>query len=162
MQTRELLHASVFVGHGAAVDAPHWIGNSTDYLLTYLIYNIGWLSFILIIGALAFFIVRAGVACFKQKSILALLVSLSVLLTFTLQVIGYIISNLGVIGMMPISLPLISHSHIAVMINLVLIGIMLSAFRTGDVAKDDDILKIRSHRFITWRDRKLIISFDKK
>lgn len=108
----------------------------TDFLLAYLIYNFGWITFIIIMGVLLFFIIKGYMLCFRQKSYLGLFVSLSIMLTFTLQVIGYVIFNLGYPIFGPLSLPLISYGKIASIINLFLIGIMLSVFRTGEIIKD--------------------------
>ena len=134
----------------------------TDFLLTYLIFNIGWIAFIIVIGVLLFFIIKGFMLCFKQKSGLGLFVSVSVMLTFTMQVISYVITNLGFQFIAPISLPLISYGKIATIINLTLIGIMLSVFRTGDIVEEKHANIIRNDNFITWSDGKLIISFSKK
>jgi len=113
-------------------------------------------------GVLLFFIIKGFILCFKQKSRLGLFVSISIMLTFTMQVIGYVIANLGFQFTAPISLPLISYGKIATIINLSLIGIMLSVFRTGDIVKDKNANIIRNDSFITWNDGKLIISFGRK
>jgi cell division protein FtsW (lipid II flippase) len=76
----------------------------TDFLLTYLIFKFGWITFIAIMSMLLFFIIRGFMLCFRQKSCLGLVVSLSVMLTFTMQVIGYVIANLGFLFSSPISL----------------------------------------------------------
>lgn len=134
----------------------------TNFLMTYMIFKIGWISFIIIMGVMLFFIIKGFILCFRQKSCLGLFVSVSVMLTFTMQVIGYVIANLGFIFTSPISLPLISYGKIATIINLSLIGIMLSVFRTGDIVKDKTANTIGENNFITWSDGRLIISFGKK
>lgn len=164
-QIKTLLASSSLFGHGATPDAAtivSWMGNNTDYLLTYLIYHVGWIAFIIIMGLLIFFMIKGFMLCFKQKSRLALFVSVSIMMVFTLQVAGYVAVNLGFTIIAPISLPLISYSLIATMINLVLIGVMLSVFRTGDITKDGIPNEIKNHRFIVWNDGKLIISFSRK
>ncbi len=166
--TRALLGGSKLFGHGempAAYRTTHGFplpGIDTDFLLTYLIYDIGWIAFIMIMGVLLFFIIKGFLLCIKQKSGLSLFVSLSVMLTFTMQVFGYVIANLGFQLLATISLPLISYGNIATIINLSLIGLMLSVFRTGDAVKDRHIAITQNDRFITWNDGKLIISFGKK
>lgn len=134
----------------------------TDFLLTWLIFNVGWIAFIIIMSVLLFFIIKGFILCFKQKSALGLFVSVSVMLTFTMQVIIYVAANLGFQLIAPISLPLISYGKIATCINLTLIGLMLSAFRTGNIVWDKSIGGIRKDGFVTWNDGKLIISFSKK
>lgn len=165
VQIRALLAGSNLFGHGVIPDATAaaaWMGNSTDYILTYLIYNVGWIAFIIIMGLLVFFMIKGFMLCFKQKSRLALFVSMSIMMVFTMQVAGYVAANLGFTIIAPISLPLISYSRIATIINLTLIGVMLSVFRTGDIVKDGIPNEIKNHRFISWNDRRLIISFSRK
>ncbi len=77
-----------------------------------------------------------------------------------MQVFTYVVYNLGFFFITPISLPLISYGNTAMIINLVLIGFMLSVFRTGDVVRDKkypDILK--NNNFISWSDGKLTFNF---
>ncbi len=161
-QTRLLLGASKFFGHGDISAAMHWHGNDTDYLLTYLIYNFDWIAFIIVMGLLLFFIVKSFMLCFKQKSNLALFVSLSVMITFSLQAAGYVITNLGLQLTAPISLPLVSQGNTATFINLILIGVMLSVFRTGDIVRDRSLGKARNRSIISFSGRKLIISLGNK
>lgn len=166
---RALLDGSKLFGHGnmpaeyamLAFPLPK-DSIDTDLLLTYLIFKFGWITFIVIMSVLLFFIIKGFRLCFRQKSCLGLVVSVSIMLTFTMQVIGYVIANLGFLFTAPISLPLISYGKVAAIINLTLIGIMLSVFRTGDIVKDKNGNIIRNDNFITWSDGKLIISFGKK
>lgn len=166
---RSLLGGSKLFGHGnmpaeyagAGFPLPK-DSIDTDFLLTYLTFHFGWIAFLVVTGLLVFFVVRAFLLCFRQKSFLGLMVSISVILIFALQVIGYVIANLGFLLSTPISLPLVSYGKVATMINLTLIGIMLSVFRTGDVIRDRNESKIRNDNFITWSEGKLIISFGRK
>ncbi len=166
-QIKALFAGSNFIGHGVIVPEPTangvWMGNGTDYLLTYLIFNIGWISFIIIMGLLLFFIMKGFLLCFRQKSGLALFVSVSVMITFTLQVLGYVMANLGFPIIVPISLPLISYGHGATIVNLALIGIMLSVFRTGHIVKNKYSIVTPTHeRLFSFHIGKLIFSVKKK
>ena len=98
---------------------------------------------------LLFFIVKGFKLCLKQKSSLGLFVSLSVMLVFTIQAIGYIAANPGFELTAPIFLPLISYGNIATIINLFLIGLMLSVFRTGDIVKVN-INVLHNESLFTW------------
>lgn len=168
MVARALLDSSKFIGSGIMPNQYSGIeyfllyGIHRDFMLTYLIFKIGWIGLIVIMAAVLFFIISGFVNCLKQKSILGVLVSTAVMLTFTLQVIGYVISNLGFQLLSPISLPLISYGGTATIINLVLIGLMLSVFKNGDIVRDKKIVRYDKERFITWCDGKLIITFGKK
>jgi len=131
----------------------------TDSLLTALIALLGWVSFAVIMGVILFFIIKGFALCFKQKSGLGFWVSFSIMMTFTVQVVGYVAFNLGFQLVAPISLPLISFGNTATILNLVLIGIMLSVFRTGDVAVDGALLRFTRHKIFSWDDGKLTIEF---
>jgi len=113
---------------------------NTNYILTYLIHRLGWLSFIVVMGIIFLFIIRSFKLCYKQKSILGRLVSTAVVLTFTMEVLFYTISNLG-LSITNYALPFISYSGMATIINMTLIGIMLSVFKSGDVVKDNLLLQ---------------------
>ncbi|HML36061.1 MAG TPA: permease prefix domain 1-containing protein [Bacillota bacterium] len=132
----------------------------TDLLLTALISLFGWVAFAVILSASLFFIVKGFMLCLKQKSSLGLFVSMAIMMTFCMQVISYIAFNLGFILVAPVSLPFISYGSAATVINLVLVGFMLSVFRTGDAAADGKILTAaRLNRFISWNDGTLTINF---
>ena len=137
-------------------------GIDTDFSLTYLIFKFGWIAFIVIMAIIVLFIAKGFILSLKQKSTLGLLVSLSVVLTFTLQAVGYVLTNLGFILFAPISLPLVSYGNTATIINMALIGLMLSVFRTGSVVNDSAPIKASNSDFITWDEGKLIINFGKK
>jgi len=147
--TRELLSGANFFGQGNLTEqfmlSPvgsyhptfgHFI--YTDLLLTAIIAILGWAVFAVIICAILFFIVKGFMLCFKQKSVLGFFVSFSIMMTFSIQAVGYVLYNLGIQFFAPISLPLISFGNTATMVNLVLIGFMLSVFRTGDVITDEN------------------------
>ena len=51
---------------------------------------------------------------------------MAVLVTFTMEVILYVITNLGLPIMGSLTLPFISYSGMSTIVNMTLIGIMLS------------------------------------
>jgi cell division protein FtsW (lipid II flippase) len=166
--TKSLLENSKFLGCGtlpqqyassAVLPLPE---ANTDFLLTYVTFKMGWLVFWVIMAMFTIFIVKGFIMCLKQKSALGLFVSISALLPFTFQVISYVFYNLGFELSGPLSLPLFSRGNIVLMINLVLIGLMLSVFRSGDIVKDKYTSLSFNNNFILWKDKKLIIDFGKK
>ena len=169
VMTRELLSGATFFGRGnipseyiVGLTEPHQI-YYTDLLLTALISLLGWITFTIIASALLFFIVKGFMFCFREKSSLGLFVSMAIMMTFCMQTINYVAFNLGFQFASPISLPLISYGNAATIINLVLIGFMLSVFRTGDVVADGKIPTItKLNKFICWNDGKLTINFKSK
>lgn len=138
---RDMILNAKFVGQGTMkMNSAMIPGINTDYILTYLIHRLGWISFIAVLGIMLLFVINAFKLCNKQKSILGKLVSMGVLTTFIMEVILYLISNLG-ISVGNYSLPFISYGGMSTIINMTLIGIMLSVFRTGDVVKDRHLEK---------------------
>jgi len=111
---------------------PEAVSNS---LLTSLIFRHGWLPFIAIVCVLVAFMAAGFRRCFKQRSGLGFFVSFAVMATFSLQVVTYVAFNLG-FTLTVITLPLISPGNAALLVNMGLVGFMLSVFRTGDAVTD--------------------------
>jgi Cell cycle protein. len=142
---RDLLVNSKFAGMGTVPagygnDIPELPLAHTDYILTIITYKYGWVAFIGIIAVIAVFSVLGIRYVLRQKSVLGTLVSLSVMLTIVLQIVFYVVNNLGFGIISQLSLPLISYGNTALIINSALIGFMLSVFRTGDIIKDSKIM----------------------
>jgi cell division protein FtsW (lipid II flippase) len=134
----------------------------TDYMLTYLIHRMGWLAFGVVIALFITFILLGVRQCLSQKSVLGQLVSVSVLLTFSFQTVHYIGYNLGFQFMAPLSLPLVSYGGVTMVVNMGLLGLLLSVFRNGSAARDRAQSSSARQPFITWRERKLVIDFGRK
>ena len=165
--TRQLLSGAKFIGQGSL---PHNTGAMTvsqilpsinnDFLLTYIIHRFGWVAFIGVVALFAVFIMRALILCLKQKSVLASLVSLSVIVTMTLQTICYIAVNLGFQVFSTLSLPLISQGNAFLLINMGLVGLLLSVFRTGYFMNDKaESRKATRNSFLRFEDGKMIVDF---
>lgn len=163
--TRKFIAGAQFFGPGnSAINNNYRLAEiNTDFLLTYLIHRFGWIAFILVVTLLSAFIVRAFILSQKQKSVLGKLVSASVLITFALQVLFYIISNLGFQLFAPPTLPLISYSGSSLAVNMTLIGIMLSVFKSGDLVRDSMIQRKPGRgKFFEIVDGKIIIDLNFK
>ncbi len=139
--TRKIIASAKFIGQGDFELGELPITSAlpcidTDFLLTYLIHELGWISFIVIMAVLTVFIIWSFILCSRQKSVLGRLVSTSVLITFTMQVVIYAASNLGIQILSQLTLPLISYGGIATTINMIQIGILLSVFKSGYLVSD--------------------------
>ncbi len=142
---REVVQHAKFLGESEYIGTP--LGGvllSTDFVLTYLIQRFGWISLGILLFVLGTFIVRIYMLCAKQKSILGRWVSVSVLMTLCIQIVIYIICNLGYQLLFSPSLPLISYGGAATIANMSLIGIMLSAFKSGDLTYDKALMKTKA------------------
>ncbi len=133
-----------------------------ELLLTWLIHNVGWIAFIIVTAVFAAFLYGGFKLCFKQQNMLGRLVSLAVMLTLALQTAFYVAANLGFVLIYSISLPLVSYGNIAVIVNMALIGVMLSAFRTGSLVKDGAPVRRTAPRRLFWENGELTISFRRR
>ncbi len=138
---RQLITKSNLFGQGKPINLFNKdnlvIPNSnTDYILATLTYHYGWIAFILVVATIVGFSLFGFQRGIRQKNILGSLVSLSIMLTISLQAAFYIITNLGFASLSSVSLPLVSYGNTALIINSALIGIMLSVFRVGVTFKD--------------------------
>ncbi len=161
---RDLLAHAKFFGQGdLGINSGLMLPNiNTDYILTYLIHRLGWISFIVIMTAILAFIIRAFILCSRQKSVLGKLVSTSVLITFTMQVVLYVVNNLGFQLFPPLTMPLISYGGTATIINMTLIGIMLSVYKSGHLVHDNLRTSIwKRNKLIEIVDGKIIIDLHK-
>lgn len=121
-----------FLRDGSTLTASEFLpAATTDVMLTTMLYYYGWIPLAIILCALFAFMATGFKRAFKQKSGLGFFVSFAVLATFSFQVLTYVVFNLGFTFTL-ISLPLISPGNAAIVVNLGLIGFMLSVFRTGD------------------------------
>jgi len=159
-----VLEGAEFFGQGTippemGVNITNFMVNvNTDYLVTYIIGRFGWVAFLGLLMVLAIFLGRGAYLCMKQKSILGKLVSLSVLMTLVIEMAVYILSNLGYQFFTQTSLPFVSFGGMAVCVNLGLLGVLLSVFRSGELVRDrqNGVINNRG-RFIEIVDGKLII-----
>ena len=154
MVIRETLAGAQLLGEGVlGAYAASMQLNHTDFLLTYLICRIGWISFIVIMAVFVVFFAAAAHKCLKQKNMLGRLASLAVILTLALQVLFYVCFNLGICLFGSISLPLISYGNTPLVVNMALIGVMLSTFRTGVLVRDGETPLPSGARRFRWKDR---------
>jgi len=133
----------------------------TDYLLTYLVHRLGWAALVVIMGVLLVFLVRAGSICLRQKSVMGKLTAAAVLATLAMQTVLYAANNFfPLFASLP--LPLISYGGTATVIDMLLIGVMLSVFKTGDLANDSPAAIGPESRLIEFVDGKIVIDLHLK
>lgn len=168
MVIREALSGAQIFGTGTTGEyaeiTPIFL-KQTELLLTYLIHRVGWIALIVILAVFTAFFALAVHKCIKQKNMLGRMVSLAVILTLAMQAVIYVVYDLGICFITGISLPLVSYGNTALVVNMTLIGIMLSVFRTGSLVRDGEPharggRTWRDH--IRWNDGELTISFKKK
>lgn len=108
---------------------PGW---NLDFLLTTMIYKLGWLPFLLLMLAVAGLLVWLLWKCLRQKNQAGRLVALSVILPLGLQAALSVMQNLGYL-LFSASMPLVT-GHLATVVFMGLIGVALSVFREERIA----------------------------
>jgi cell division protein FtsW (lipid II flippase) len=158
---REMMSGAVFVGQGTIPQSygeilrNPWFG--TDMVLTALTHQYGWIIFLGIALLFAVFSALGFYYISRQRSVLGMLVALSILMILVIQTVFYMVSNLGYGLFTELSLPLISYGKAAMLLNAGLIGIMLSVFRTGESVRDRTRLYEKERSLISYENGDLII-----
>lgn len=131
---------------------------TSDLFLTKTIIKMGWIVLI-IVGLLLTVILFQGIkASLKQKSNVAKLFSLSIVITLFIQAISYISYNLGYFIAIEFPIPLFS-GNVSTVINLILIGVLFSIFRYSAVAKDNIRQKEKPKRLFELSNGSLTINY---
>ena len=162
---RELLQNAKLIGQGGvglyseqhlAQHLGYGIVNLQDHTLTLLVHRCGWLALIALLALLAALLVLAFQRCRRQESMLARLVSYSVLLSFSAQAVAYLFCC--DLTLIPISggvaFPLFTFGIKTILLDMTQLGFLLSTLRVGSVVRDKDVSTLQ-----TRPKRRLRISF---
>lgn len=135
---------------------PGW---QNDFSLTFIIARLGYVAGFLIIAALLILTIRMFITISRQKNALGFLLSLGAFIAITGQVVLYILSNLGIIRFL-VTLPFISYGGSAFVVNMILLGIIMSVYRRTDIVVDKLQKGIdQGHRLITIEEGRIVIDF---
>lgn len=164
---RDFITEAVFWGKGGVSemfgDISALPNVNTDYPLVYLIHQFGFVVLLFITLLVVIFSIIGIYKALREKSILGSLVALTVILTFTLQSVFFIIDNLGYGLISGLSLPFVSYGNTALFLNAALIGFMLSIFRTGEIVVDrysETKLSKGNQSIFSYEDGKIIINLN--
>ncbi|MPW25226.1 FtsW/RodA/SpoVE family cell cycle protein [Alkalibaculum sp. M08DMB] len=167
-QIHTLLSNSKIIGTGSPIGqetiqiAESMPAIHTDFILTYSVYNFGWIVFAGILLLFAALIIRGFIITAKQKSVLGYLTSLSIITTMMVQCIIYIFANLGLMIFTPLSFPLLSYGGKYLVVNMFLLGLLLSVFRTGDYVRDKKGILVGIVPFIQYDNGTIHINLKSK
>lgn len=170
--TRAVLRGAKWIGQGTVEgmgggDALELLpAINCDSLLTWVIHRSGWLPGVTIVAALTLLMVWMFSKAVRQRGILAFLLSTAAVISLAVQVVSFVVFNLGFTLIGPISLPLISYGRWAMLANLTLVGLVLSVFReerlplqeSGSAERWDGE---KRDPLIFWRDGDLVIGLSR-
>lgn len=141
MAVRKALSVSQWLGQGTWSDAvsplpfertvPDW---SRDFLLTTVVYKLGWLPFFLLALAVAGLMLWLLWKCLRQRNQAGRLVALSVVLPLGLQTVFSVLLNLGYV-LFSTSMPLVT-GNLPTVVTMGLVGLALSVFREEPIARE--------------------------
>lgn len=131
-ETCEVIAASRLFGHGAEVEnLSSWIWEyptPVATLLARIIYQFGWIPFLLLTAAFAGLIVWLIVRFVRMKNRMGSLLGLSATLTLAVQFVIYYLYSFTTYPHL-LCLPLISYGNAMLVVDSILIGAILSALR---------------------------------
>lgn len=116
-----------------------WFGLGKK-LETLLVHRCGWLALIALVTLLTALLILAFRRCRRQESMLARLVSYSVLLSFTTQAAAYLCCDLTLIPISGgVAFPFFTFGIKTILLNMLQLGFLLSTLRVGSVVRDKDV-----------------------
>lgn len=106
---------------------------ATDLLFVSAKYCWGWAVVLLILAAAVLLLVWGFRIARRQTGLLARSVCMGVMVTFALQTLMYVLQNCGIILIAAYGLPLLSYGNLYLCQTMLLLGLMLSAQRSGQL-----------------------------
>ncbi len=141
LRIRELINTSVFVGEGMTSEFSEVFMHSSDftlkeYTLTVASHKMGLIIFAAVCAVLFFTITAVIIGMNRQSCKLAKLVIFTVGVSFLLRIAAYIACNLGFPLISFDGIPLFSYNGKLMILDMFVIGLMLSVFRMESIARD--------------------------
>jgi cell division protein FtsW (lipid II flippase) len=133
MQIGEAIKDAGYFGQGFNISSYAIPELHTDFVFTYIVFTFGWIAGILILFAsLALFVhVFQTVKKIKNEYGSLLIIGLSTILL--VQIIWHILMNLGCLPITAMGLPFMSYGGSQLLIQMLVVGILLSVYRLKDV-----------------------------
>ena len=111
-----------------------WLPDAAeDWLLMVSKIQFGWLGFAILLGLEVLFLVWGFRLARRQTGLLARSVCMGVMATFALQTAMYVLQNFGFMLLSAYGLPLLSYGANYLLQTMFLLGVLLSAQRTGQL-----------------------------
>ena len=105
----------------------------SDWILTIMKMRHGWAGFLILLGLEVLFLLWGFRLARRQTGLLARGVCMGVMLTFALQAALYVLQNSGFMLVAAFGLPLLSYGGNYLFQTMFLLGVLLSAQRTGQL-----------------------------
>lgn len=109
------------------------IDGISDWILTIMKMRHGWAGFLILLGLEVLFLLWGFRLARRQTGLLARGVCMGVMLTFALQAALYVLQNSGFMLVAAYGLPLLSYGGNYLFQTMFLLGVLLSAQRSGQL-----------------------------
>lgn len=120
-------------GQGHGLMFMQWNDATTDWLFMTTKWTWGWPGAAFLIGAEVLLLVWGFRIAYRQIGLLARSVCMGVMATFALQTLMYVLQNCGIILIDSYGLPLLSYGGMYLCQTMLLLGLLLSAQRSGQL-----------------------------
>ncbi|GAA0077592.1 FtsW/RodA/SpoVE family cell cycle protein [Clostridium sp. CTA-5] len=133
--------SSVLIGRANNFDINIIPDFYTDYILSYIIYNFGWIVGVIVITLIGVLIIRMIKVAISVKNTYAKSLVFGVVSIIIIQFIGNILMTFGVTisasALMP--LPFVSYGGTATIINMFIVGIIINVYKGKSISKIENI-----------------------
>ncbi|ABW19883.1 FtsW/RodA/SpoVE family cell cycle protein [Alkaliphilus oremlandii] len=106
---------------------------NTDFIFTYIVSAFGWIAGIITIMVIVLAIVRMFLATRKINHPYGRYLASAIVTIFSLQAVANILMNMGMFPITSFSLPFISYGGSNFVVNMALVGLLLSVYRRKDL-----------------------------
>ena len=127
------IRSSVWIGDSGQNISANLPGGDSQFVLTYLISNYGFVAGILICAALAFLIIRFFMIAVHQHNQLGMAMGVGCAMVIMLNAVINIAQNLGMIPSIRSFLPFFSAGNMSLVVSYMLAGIVLSIYRYKNI-----------------------------
>lgn len=122
----------------------------TEYVFIQLLSSFGILAGMIVVLLLALLIVKVFHISMKQKNQLGMMIGVGCGLVFLVQILEYVLMNLGIGLQSTVFLPFFSYGDLSVVVFYVLMGLVLSIYRYKDIPRKTGEKKSRALKMRIW------------
>lgn len=137
-QIKLILQGAKFIGKGFYEFNFNYLAME-HFIITYIIGNYGLLAGILVIELLLLLVIFLVANTFKSKNEFGKVISFACSATICVEIITYILSNLGFFSFPPGFLPFFTGNHIATALNAICLGLILSIRSNRNIVDEEKI-----------------------
>ena len=141
---REMMYTARFIGEGGAgslgfADAVVPKQGNEWFMLPYFAHRFGWIvpaAVVALFAALTALMLR-GIR--RQSSVLGGLTGFAIVMCFVIRAAFYFLTSFGMVLFEAEGLPLFSSCGKLAILDMFMLGVLLSVFRTGDITRDSRV-----------------------